>query len=83
MMLVTAVKVKGERMTPTSGKQISKAMGTFWRKVSALNVKLVQSTCPQCNSFVGASPSPEVLSLVENMHHCSGLMAPPPVALRP
>jgi len=68
-------------MTPTSGKQISKAMGTFWRKVSTLNIKLVQSTCPQCNSFVGASPSPEVLSLVENMHHCSGLI--PPAALRP
>jgi hypothetical protein len=58
-------------MTPTSGKKISQAMGTFWRKISGRNVMLVQSTCPQCNSFVGASPRPEVLSLVENIHHCS------------
>jgi|GEM_PF-6697473 hypothetical protein len=64
-------------MTPTSGKTISLALGKFWRKVSARNIKLVQSTCPQCNSFVGASPSPELLSFVENMHRCSGLLIPP------
>lgn len=64
-------------MTPTSGKQISLAIGTFWRKVSVRNKNLLQSTCPQCNSFVGASPSPELLSFVENIHHCSGLITPP------
>jgi hypothetical protein len=70
-------------MTPTSGKKLSLAMGTFWRKVSARNIKLVQSTCPQCHSFVGASPSPELLSFVENMHHCSGLLIPAsPVTFR-
>jgi hypothetical protein len=66
--------LQGERMTPTSGKKISQAMGTFWRKISGRNAMLVESTCPQCKSFVGASPRPEVLSLVENMHHCSALM---------
>jgi hypothetical protein len=66
--------LEGERMTPTSGKKISQAMGTFWRKIGGRNLTLVQSTCPQCNSFVGASPRPEVLSLVENMHHCSSLV---------
>ena len=69
-------------MTPTSGKQISQAMITFWRKISVRNIKLVQSTCSQCNTFVGASPSPEVLSLVEKMHHCSGLMPPSPITYR-
>ncbi len=69
-------------MTPTSGKQISLAMRTFWRKISARNIKLVQSTCSQCNSFVGASPSPELLSLAEKVHHCSGLMPSVPLTYR-
>lgn len=69
-------------MTPTSSKQITLAMGTFWRKISARNIKLVQSTCPQCNTFVGASPSPELLSFVENMHHCAALMPPSALTYR-
>lgn len=61
-------------MTPTpSEPKLSKAMRYFWRKMSPRNSRLVESTCQNCKSFVGASTRPEILDFVEKLHMCAKL----------
>jgi hypothetical protein len=45
-------------------------MGVFRRSLNRQNVRLTESTCNNCRSFVAASVRPELLDFIEKLHFC-------------
>jgi hypothetical protein len=55
--------------TPPGGS-VSPVYGMFRRNLSSEHTRLMESTCGNCRSFVGASVRPELLDFIEKLHLC-------------
>jgi len=55
--------------TPPGGKK-PPAYGVFRRSLNRGHSRLMESTCKNCKTFVGASVRPELLDFIEQLHLC-------------
>jgi hypothetical protein len=57
-------------MNTSGGSKPSRNYGVFRRSLSRQHVRLTESTCKNCRSFVAASVRPELLDFIERLHFC-------------
>jgi hypothetical protein len=57
-------------MNTSGGSKPSGNYGVFRRSLSRQHVRLTESTCKNCRSFVAASVRPELLDFIERLHFC-------------
>jgi hypothetical protein len=57
-------------MNASGGSKKSRDYGVFRRSLNRQNVRLTESTCTNCRSFVAASVRPELLDFIEKLHFC-------------
>jgi hypothetical protein len=57
-------------MNTSGGSKPSRNYGFFRRSLSRQHLRLTESTCKDCHSFVAASVRPELLDLIERLHFC-------------
>jgi hypothetical protein len=55
---------------PPGGLKQPPAYGVFRRSLNRGHSRLMESTCRNCKTFVGASVRPELLDFIEQLHLC-------------